>query len=171
MKYRIYVVDDDRHYARMLSYRLDKNANYHVKVFHSGEEVLKALGDKPDLLLLDIMMPGIDGVEVLRQVNTRYPEIPVIMVSAQGVIDTAVEAMKIGAYDYITKGQDDLVKLDSIVRNVLEKVSLEREVESLRTEVSEKYQVSGMIGDSLTRSVSWIWTCRPSCFVPCKRVS
>ena len=135
MKYRIYVVDDDRHYARMLSYRLDKNANYHVKVFHSGEEVLKALGDKPDLLLLDIMMPGIDGIEVLRQVNTRYPEIPVIMVSAQGVIDTAVEAMKIGAYDYITKGQDDLVKLDSIVRNVLEKVSLEREVESLRTEI------------------------------------
>ncbi|MDA1028963.1 MAG: sigma-54 dependent transcriptional regulator [Bacteroidetes bacterium] len=148
MKYRIFVVDDDRHYARMLSYRLDKNANYHVKVFHSGDEVLKSLDEKPDLMLLDIMMPGIDGVEVLRQVVTRHPEIPVIMVSAQGVIDTAVEAMKIGAYDYITKGQDDLVKLDSIVRNVLEKVSLEREVENLRSEVSEKYQVGGMIGES-----------------------
>lgn len=148
MNYRIFVVDDDRHYARMLSYRLDKNANYHVKVFNSGEEVLKSLDEKPDLMLLDIMMPGIDGVEVLRQTITRHPEIPVIMVSAQGVIDTAVEAMKIGAYDYITKGQDDLVKLDSIVRNVLEKVSLEREVETLRTEVSEKYQVGGMIGES-----------------------
>lgn len=148
MNYRIFVVDDDRHYARMLSYRLDKNANYHVKVFNSGEEVLKSLDEKPDLMLLDIMMPGIDGVEVLRQTITRHPEIPVIMVSAQGVIDTAVEAMKIGAYDYITKGQDDLVKLDSIVRNVLEKVSLEREVENLRTEVSEKYQVGGMIGES-----------------------
>lgn len=148
MKYRIYVVDDDRHYARMLSYRLDKNANYHVKVFHSGEEVLKGLDEKPDLVLLDIMMPGIDGVEVLRQMNTRMPDVPVIMVSAQGVIDTAVEAMKIGAYDYITKGQDDLVKLDSIVRNVLEKVSLEREVETLRSEVSEKYKVKGMIGES-----------------------
>ena len=148
MKYRIFVVDDDRHYARMLSYRLDKNANYHVKVFHSGDEVLKSLDEKPDLMLLDIMMPGIDGVEVLRQTVTRYPEVPVIMVSAQGVIDTAVEAMKIGAYDYITKGQDDLVKLDSIVRNVLEKVSLEREVESLRSEVSQKYQVGGMIGES-----------------------
>ncbi len=148
MNYRIFVVDDDRHYARMLSYRLDKNANYHVKVFNSGEEVLKSLDEKPDLMLLDIMMPGIDGVEVLRQTITRHPEIPVIMVSAQGVIDTAVEAMKIGAYDYITKGQDDLVKLDSIVRNVLEKVSLEREVETLRTEVTEKYQVGGMIGES-----------------------
>lgn len=148
MKYRIFVIDDDRHYARMLSYRLDKNPNYRVVVFHSGEEVLKNLDDKPDLMLLDIMMPGVDGVEVLRQVVSRYPELPVIMVSAQGVIDTAVEAMKIGAYDYITKGQDDLVKLDSIVKNALEKVSLEREVENLRSEVSQKYQVSGMIGDS-----------------------
>jgi DNA-binding NtrC family response regulator len=148
MKYRIYVVDDDRHYARMLSYRLDKNANYEVKVFHGGEEVLKNLDEKPDLMLLDIMMPGVDGVEVLRQMTTRMPEVPVIMVSAQGVIDTAAEAMKIGTYDYITKGQDDLVKLDAIVRNVLEKVSLEREVESLRSEVSEKYQIKGMIGES-----------------------
>ena len=148
MKYRIYVVDDDRHYARMLSYRLDKNDQYDVSVFNSGEDVLKSLDDKPDLVLLDIMMPGIDGVEVLRQMLTRMPNVPVIMVSAQGVIDTAVEAMKLGAYDYITKGQDDLVKLDSIVRNVLEKVSLEREVETLRSEVSEKYQIKGMIGES-----------------------
>jgi len=148
MTYRIYVVDDDRHYARMLSYRLDKNANYNVSVFNNGEDVLNALDNKPDLVLLDIMMPGIDGVDVLKQMNTRMPEVPVIMVSAQGVIDTAVEAMKLGAYDYITKGQDDLVKLDAIVRNVLEKVSLEREVENLRSEVTEKYQVKGMIGES-----------------------
>lgn len=148
MKYRIYVVDDDRHYARMLSYRLDKNANYEVEVFHSGEDVLKGLDTRPDLILLDIMMPGMDGVDVLRQIMARMPELPVIMVSAQGVIDTAVEAMKIGAYDYITKGQDDLVKLDSVVRNVLEKVSLEREVETLRNEVKDKYQIKGLIGDS-----------------------
>ncbi len=148
MKYRIYVVDDDRHYARMLSYRLDKNASYEVEVFNNGEDVLKNLGTPPDLILLDIMMPGMDGVEVLRHVVARAPGVPVIMVSAQGVIDTAVEAMKLGAYDYITKGQDDLVKLDSVVRNVLEKVSLEREVETLRDEVKEKYQVKGLIGDS-----------------------
>ena len=148
MKYRIFVVDDDRHYARMLSYRLDKNPNYHVKVFHDGEGVLKSLSEKPDLILLDIMMPGVDGIEVLRRVVSEAPNVPVIMVSAQGVIDTAVEAMKIGAYDYITKGQDDLVKLDSVVRHVLEKVSLEREVETLRDEVSEKYKIQGLIGES-----------------------
>ncbi len=148
MNYRIFVVDDDRHYARMLSYRLDKNANYSVKVFHSGEEVLKGLSEKPDLILLDIMMPGVDGIEVLRQVVAQTPEVPVIMVSAQGVIDTAVEAMRVGAYDYITKGQDDLVKLDAIVRNVLEKVSLEREVDTLRSEVAQKYSLKGLVGES-----------------------
>lgn len=148
MNFRIFVVDDDRHYARMLSYRLDKTANYQVKVFSDGEAVLKALSEKPDLILLDIMMPGVDGIEVLRQVVSQTPNIPVIMVSAQGVIDTAVEAMKLGAYDYITKGQDDLVKLDAVVRNVLEKVSMERELETLREEVSQKYKIKGLIGDS-----------------------
>ncbi len=149
MKYRIFVVDDDRHYARMLSYRLDKNPEYAVKVFSDGEEVLAGLKqERPDLILLDIMMPGIDGLEVLRRVVARYPELPVIMVSAQGVIDTAVEAMKLGAYDYITKGQDDLVKLDTVVRHVLEKVSMKRELETLRTEVTHRYGAGGMIGES-----------------------
>lgn len=148
MKYSIFVVDDDKHYARMLSYRLEKHPDYDVKVFESGEEVLRAMEDTPDLLLLDIMMPGIDGLEVLRRVKARRPTLPVVMVSAQGVIETAIEAMKLGAYDYITKGQDDLVKLDTLVRNILEKVSMERELSTLRSEVSRAYSVDGMIGDS-----------------------
>jgi DNA-binding NtrC family response regulator len=148
MKYRIFVVDDDKHYARMLSYRLEKHPDYDVRAFASGEEVLRAMEDTPDLLLLDIMMPGIDGLEVLRRVKARRPTLPVVMVSAQGVIETAVESMKLGAYDYITKGQDDLVKLDTLVRNVLEKVSMERELATLRGEVSKAYSVDGMVGDS-----------------------
>jgi DNA-binding NtrC family response regulator len=148
MKFRIFVVDDDKHYARMLSYRLDKHPEYEVEAFASGEEVLRSMGKKPDLILLDIMMPGIDGIEVLRRIVSRRPDLPVIMVSAQGVVGTAVEAMRLGAYDYITKGQDDLVKLDTIVRNVLEKVTLEREVSTLRGEVTKKYSMSGLIGDS-----------------------
>ncbi|GAB5519060.1 MAG: sigma-54 dependent transcriptional regulator [Rhodothermales bacterium] len=148
MTYRIFVVDDDKHYARMLSYRLDKNPNYTVKTFNRGEDVLQSLGERPDLMLLDIMMPGIDGIEVLRRTREVNPDVPVIMVSAQGVIDTAVEAMKLGAYDYITKGQDDLIKLETVVKNVLDKVSMTRELESLREEVSKRYAVQGLIGDS-----------------------
>ena len=148
MPYRIFVVDDDEHYSRMLSYRLDKNPDYSVTVFNSGEEVLKGLSEKPDLILLDIMMPGIDGIEVLGEVVSKLPGVPVIMVSAQGIIDTAVESMKLGAYDYITKGQDDLVKLDTVVKHVLEKVSMERELDTLRKEVTNKYKIKGLIGES-----------------------
>ena len=148
MNYRIFVVDDDRHYARLLSYRLEKNVDYKVRVCASGEEALEHLDERPHLVLLDIMMPGIGGVEALRRIKERAPETPVVMVSAQGAIDTAVEAMKGGAYDYITKGQDDLVKLDAVVRHVFERAALEAEVEHLRAEVGKRYSVQGLIGES-----------------------
>ena len=148
MKFRIFVVDDDRHYARLLSYRLDKNPDYEVQVYRSGEEVLESLDKQPDLVLLDIMMPGIGGIETLRKIREHSTDIPVVMVSAQGVVETAVEAMKLGAYDYITKGHDEFVKLDILVKNILEKVSMRRELDSLRGEVARRYGIEGLIGDS-----------------------
>ena len=148
MNFRIFVVDDDRHYARLLSYRIEKRPGHHVRVCHSGEEALQHLDEEPHLVLLDIMMPGIGGIEALRRIKERRPNTPVVMVSAQGIVETAVEAMKIGAYDYITKGQDDLIKLDSVVHNVLEKERLEAEVDALRQQVQQRYSVTGLIGDS-----------------------
>lgn len=152
MMYRFYVVDDDRHYARLLSYRLGKSADHEVEVFYSGEELLERLGragaSLPDLILLDIMMPGIDGVTALKRLQQLHPHIPAIMISAQGNVETAVEAMRLGAHDYVTKGQDDLVKLDRIIEHVKEKVSLAREVEALRGEVAEKYGLAEIVGDS-----------------------
>ncbi len=148
MSFRIFVVDDDRHYSRLLSYRLEKADDYEVHVYNSGEELLEHLDDEPHLVLLDIMMPGIGGIDALKQVNKRKPHIPVVMVSAQGAIDVAVDAMKLGAYDYITKGQDDLIKLDTVVKNIREKVAMERELETLRSEVSRKYGLKELVGDS-----------------------
>ena len=148
MSFRIFVVDDDRHYSRLLSYRLEKADDFEVRVFHSGEDLLAHLDDEPHLILLDIMMPGIGGLDALKQVQKRKPHIPVVMVSAQGAIEVAVDAMKLGAYDYITKGQDDLVKLDTVVRNIREKVAMERELETLRSEVSRRYGLSELVGDS-----------------------
>lgn len=148
MTFRVFVVDDDRHYSRLLSYRLEKNDDCEVRILHSGEELLEHLEDDPHLVLLDIMMPGIGGIEALRQVGKRKPHVHVVMVSAQGAIDVAVEAMKLGAYDYITKGQDDLVKLNTVIKNVQERVMLERELETLRGEVSRKYGLKEIVGDS-----------------------
>lgn len=148
MKFKIFVVDDDRHYGRMLAYRLEKNVDHEVRQFFSGEEALEHLPDGPDLILLDIMMPGVGGMETLKRIRAISPELPVVMVSAQGVIEIAVEAMQLGAYDYITKGQDDLLKVDTVVKNVREKVKVERELKSLRSVVQKRFSVDGLIGES-----------------------
>ena len=149
MTFRFFVVDDDRHYARLLSYRIDKAADHEVSVFHCGEDALDALeADPPDLVLLDIMMPGLGGMETLRRLKLFKPDLPVVMISAQGTADVAVEAMQAGATDYITKGTDDLVKLDVVVKGLKEKVALTREVERLRTEVAKKYGMDEIVGDS-----------------------
>ena len=149
MTTRIFVVDDDKHYARLLSYRLDKPKDHEVTVYHSGEDALDALDAvRPDLIFLDIMMPGIGGMETLRRLQLLAPDVPVVMISAQGTADVAVEAMKGGATDYITKGQDDLVKLDVVVDRLKQRVKLAREVEQLRAEVAQKYGMEEIVGDS-----------------------
>jgi DNA-binding NtrC family response regulator len=146
---RIFVVDDDQHYARLLSYRLDKAKDHEVSVYHSGEDALDALdAGRPDVVFLDIMMPGIGGMETLRRLQLFEPDLPVVMISAQGTAEVAVEAMKGGATDYITKGQDDLVKLDVVVKRLKERVKLAREVEHLRAEVAKKYGMDEIVGDS-----------------------
>ena len=149
MTTRFFVVDDDKHYARLLSYRIDKAKDHEVHVFHSGEDALDALDRvRPDLVLLDIMMPGLGGMETLRRLQLFEPDLPVVMISAQGTADVAVEAMKGGATDYITKGQDDLVKLDAVVKRLKDRVRLAREVEQLRAEVAKKYGMEEIVGDS-----------------------
>jgi DNA-binding NtrC family response regulator len=148
MRFRIFVADDDHHYSRMISYHLDKNPEYEITVFSNGNDLLEKLDDEPHLIVLDIMMPGIGGIDALKTIKRRFPDMPVIMMSAQGVVDTAVEAMKAGAYDYITKGRDDLNKLSIVAKNALEKVSMTRELESLRDELSAQYNIEGLIGDS-----------------------
>jgi two-component system, NtrC family, response regulator AtoC len=149
MTYRFFVVDDDKHYARLLSYRIEKDKEHEVQVFTSGEEAIDGLdAHEPDLIFLDIMMPGIGGMETLRRLKLMRPALPIIMISAQGTIDVAVECMRGGADDYITKGQDDLVKLDSVLKRYKERIKLAREVESLRGEVAQKYGLDEIVGDS-----------------------
>jgi DNA-binding NtrC family response regulator len=148
MTYTFFVVDDDYQYAQLLSYRLGKHEDYEVRVFDNGQDALDNLEDDPDVVVLDIMMPGMSGIEVLERIKKQRPNLPVVMISAQGAVNVAVEAMKKGAYDYITKGEDDLVKLDSVVEHIVEKVALSREVEHLRGEVVQQYGFDELIGES-----------------------
>jgi len=103
MPYSILVVDDEELTIRTISRALRQDG-FEVLTAASGEEAVKVFHDqKPDITLLDIVLPGIDGVEVLRQVKQASPAAVVIMMSAYHLVDRAVEAMKLGAYDYMIK--------------------------------------------------------------------
>ena len=103
MAYSVLVVDDEDLTLRTISRGL-RQEGFEVLTASSGEDALKVFREeKPDLILLDIVLPGVDGVEVLRQLKQISPSAIVVMMSAYHMVDRAVEAMKLGAYDYLTK--------------------------------------------------------------------
>ncbi len=103
MAYSILVLDDEALTLRTISRAL-RDQGYEVSVAMSGEEALKIFGEeKPDMVLADVVLPGIDGIEVLRNIKRQNPATIVIMMSAYHMVDRAVEAMKLGAYDYLIK--------------------------------------------------------------------
>ena len=103
-KQSILVVDDDKSIRDYLSAFLT-SCGFHVECLGSGDEAIERLaaGYSPSMILLDVMLPGKDGIEVLSSVKAIYPSIPIIILSGIGQIKTVVEAMKIGASDYLTK--------------------------------------------------------------------
>ncbi len=141
---KILVVDDEHLIRWSLEQSLRKQG-YEVQTAASGEEALRLLQeDPPDVVLLDIQLPGLDGLEVLTRAKELDEDLIVIMVSAVGVLETAVKAMRLGAYDYINK-PFNLDELSIIVRKALETGSLRKEVAQLRTTQTSKYGIDKII--------------------------
>ena len=104
----ILVVDDEASIRRTLQEILEYE-DYDVEQASDGEEALEAIRSTPyDLVLLDVKMPKLDGMEVLRAVADEAPEVPVVMISGHGTIETAVESTKLGAFDFIEKPPDQI---------------------------------------------------------------
>ncbi len=144
---RILVADDEQSMREFLDIMLKKEG-YKVSLASNGEEVLKLIDkDLFDLILLDIRMPRLDGIGVLKKIKTASPETIVIMITAYASADTAIKAMKEGAYDYITKPfKVDEIKL--IIKNALEKKNLQKENLLLKQVVRDRYRFGSIIGQS-----------------------
>jgi two-component system, NtrC family, response regulator AtoC len=143
----ILVVDDDAR-MRELIVRVLAREGYTVRPMACGQEVLQALEEEPvDLVISDIRMPEMDGLTLLQEVKHVAPETSVLMMTAFGSIDTAVQAIKAGAYDYLTKPfkNDELIV---VVRRAMEERHLRAEVRALREEVNTKYNFSNILGKS-----------------------
>ena len=103
---KVLVVDDEKDFVEMLSLRL-KEEGEKVTPAYSGKECLETLEEKEiDVVILDIKMPGMDGIETLKEIKKRFPLVEVIMLTGHGTIETAVEGMKLGASDYLLKPAD-----------------------------------------------------------------
>ncbi len=148
MSFRIFIVDDDPEYSALLQFQLRKIENAEIHTFSKGEDVLDNLGKQPHLVLLDLVMPGQGGLETLRQIKLVSPKLPVIVVSSQSVVSVALEALKLGAYDYITKGHDDTVKINRLAEQIAERTKLTEEVSLLREQLRVPHGIPGMIGES-----------------------
>ena len=146
-KDKILVADDEQSMREFLDIMLKKEG-YKVTLASNGEEVLKlAERDIFDLILMDIRMPKLDGIAVLKKVKALSPETIVIMITAYASADTAIRAMKEGAYDYITKPfKVDEIKL--IIKNALEKKNLQKENILLKQVVRDRYHFNNIIGQS-----------------------
>jgi two-component system response regulator AtoC len=133
----ILVVDDDRSIRTYLSHFLSSRG-YAADCLESGEQAIAylAAGNTPAVVILDIIIPGMDGLEVLSRIKKTDPALPVIILSALGQIKTVVDAMKAGASDYLVKPFEDQ-ELELAIGNVLEKQKLQDEVKNLRRQLDQ----------------------------------
>ncbi len=143
----VLVVDDDKNTRDGLQRALQRN--YAVKTAESAEAALKILGEETsvDVLLSDLRMPGTDGLGLLRRVHSQSPQTVCILLTAYGSVETAVEAMKQGAYDFLTKPVN-LDHLDMLVARAIKARNLEKKVETLESQLNEKFGMENIVGES-----------------------
>ena len=148
----ILIVDDEKNYLLVLSAVLEEEG-YEVLTAVSGAEALEVLAaSEPDLVLTDMKMPGMDGIELLERIKARDPDLPVIMMTAHGTVDKAVEAMQKGAYTYLLKPFDN-ERLILYVRKAISLFQVIQENRRLRRAMQSQYRFGQLIGKSRSMQV------------------
>jgi len=149
-KTRIFVVEDDPMYAKVIAYHLSQNPDNEVEVFNTGKSCINSLQTKnPDIITLDYSLPDMTGMDVLTKITDFNPELPVVIISGQENINTAVELLKHGARDYIMKNDDIKTRIWNTVKIFKENLNLRDEIKSLREEIGKKYEFTkSIVGNS-----------------------
>lgn len=136
---RIFVVEDDPAYSKYLKYVLGLNPDFEPRFFSTAKEFLDQLHQRPSIITLDYSLPDMEGEKVLKSIRDFDPNISVIIISAQEKIGTAVDLLKAGAFDYITKDEEAKERILNSIKNARNKTSLIREIDRLKTEITTKY--------------------------------
>ncbi|WP_053405287.1 sigma-54 dependent transcriptional regulator [Persicobacter sp. CCB-QB2] len=146
---KIFIVEDNDWYANFLCHHLSRNPEFEVQHFATGKQLISHLEELPDVISLDYELPDLDGDNLLKKIQSFDEELPVIMVSGQEDVNTAIEILKAGAFDYIVKNEDAPERLWQAMHRVQKQQKLLKEVKNLRKEVVKQYHFKNqMIGES-----------------------
>ena len=144
---KILVVDDDEGVRQVLGQSL-KESGYSVACVESGEKAVVSLRESPfDLVVLDMVLPRVDGLEILKEITTLRPETPVVMITGYASVETAIKAMKMGAVDYVVK-PFRMEEVELVVARALERSHLRRENVYLKRQLESAYGVHNIVGQA-----------------------
>lgn len=144
MEKLVFIVDDEASILRLLKHWVQDQWKYNIETFESGKEALENLSQNPDLILLDIMLPDINGLEVLQKIKAYDKNLPVIMLSAQGSIEVALESLRLGGFDYFPKPLDNN-RLGPAIKNAIQNYDLHKRIEELEQEVQKEYSFDNLV--------------------------
>ncbi len=142
---KIFIVEDDEWYGEILEYHLSLNPDYEVYKYTNGKALVENLYRNPSVVTLDYSLPDMQCEAVMKRIKKFNPEIPIIIISGQENVSTAVNLLKEGAYDYITKDDDTKDRVWNTIKNIQENLKLKTELSNLREEISNKYEFSNSI--------------------------
>lgn len=143
--FKIFIVEDDEWFRNLLCHAATLNPDFEIKPFATADKFLKALDEKPDVVSLDYFLPDGKGEDLLKQIRSSHPETEVLIVSKQDKLETAVELLKAGAYDYIIKSDDISERFINTLNNIYKKRKLQHKVKRLEKELDKKYNFSNSI--------------------------
>lgn len=143
--FTIFVVEDNEWYNKLLVHNLSLNPDYTIKSFFSGKDLLDHLSEEPNVITVDFRLPDMNGDELLRKIKAANPAIDVVIISEQQEITTAVELLKLGAYDYLVKSEDIRDRLLNVIAHIRNRIGLNQKIEVLQNEVQQKYDFDNSI--------------------------
>ncbi len=147
--FKVFVVEDDEWYSEFLKYSIELIPEFEAEVFRSGKDVLAHLHEQPSVITLDFNLPDTDGMSLLKKIKAFNKDIQVLMISKQEKIETALDLLHEGAYDYLTKSDDLRDKLINTLQHLYRERSLQNRISNLESEVTNKFDAhKNIIGNS-----------------------
>lgn len=140
----VFIVDDEESILKLLTHWVKSKWGYAVKTFTNGTDALNSLSEEPTLVLLDIMLPDINGNEILKRIKSFNEHLPVIMLSAQGSVEVALESIRLGAFDYFPKPIDQN-RLEPAIKNAIQNYELIKRIDELEENLQKEYSFDNII--------------------------